>query len=435
MIGFDIHQVVVGQLRTATDAIPNVRCELFLNRVDTTLLKAEVYDLSGTNAGRFLKNFMGRDAIFESGGQNGKIRFTGVVTGGQFDSTSDRIGTILVFDYEETWFVNADPITNVTLVYDLTPIQMFKRRRIVTKDDEKGLLLGWRRGLNPDNDSWDDESVVYPTPIGDIIFYPGLVFAEEPNGGFIVRDQLKAMIRLAGDSIDVRGQKKRVDDTIGHYLAAISFLENRRCNWFGAEISARGKSGKGFVSTSYRRVAGYNYSESQHIEKYFKDYASLVPVVVEKWKLLDQSARSNLDKAVAQMLFGTGREQSTENQLVYWHSCLDIVIKAISDPKTRNSKSEGFSRKLILACEHLDISWKDLYPYVSREKVFSDEKADFHITQYRNAIIHEGLYPEIREYNDLVAENARAKVLMERLVMGVLGLYNKDSPVGKYRIF
>jgi hypothetical protein len=150
--------------------------------------------------------------------------------------------------------------------------------------------------------------------------------------------------------------------------------------------------------------------------------------------LLDQSVRSHLDKAVSQMIYGAGRNQSIENQLVYWHSCLDIVIKAVSLLKGRIRKAEGFSRGLVTACEDLDIPWNDLYPYLSREQVLSEEKMNCHITQYRNQIIHEGTYPEPDQYPELMLENLRAKALMERLVMGVLGMYHKDSPVGKYRI-
>ena len=435
MSAFDLHQVVVGDLRTSNDAIPNIRCEVFLNRIDTTNLRAEVYDIIGTNAGRFLKNFIGQQVEFETIGEDGRIGFKGVVTGGQIASGSDRIGTISISEYDETWYVDRNPITSVSFAYYLAPVQIFKRRRLVCQHDTKGLLVGWRGGLNPDDNSWDEESVVYPTGIADIVFYPGLVFADEPNGDVTVREQLKAQVKLTGNPVDILTARRSVDESIASVLDVISFLEQRRCNWLKVETDARGEGGKGFLSTSYRQIATNEYSESQHIDRHFRDYQRIVPTIVEKWKLLEKSVRSDLDKAVAQMIYGAGKNQSIENQLVYWHSCLDILIRAVSGLKGRSRKSEGFSRSLICTCEDLEIPWNDLYPYLRREQVFSEEKMDFLITIYRNRIIHEGAYPEADQYPEVILENSRAKALVERLVMGLLGLYHKDSPVGKCRNF
>lgn len=435
MNGFEIHQVVFGDLRAAKSTLEGIRCEVFLNRLNTTGLRAEVYDVSGSSAGRFLKDFMSREVVFEAIGPDGKIRFNGTVASGQVASGSDLIGTISIEHYEETWIVNHDPITQLSVVFYLTPSQIFRRRRLVTQHDFKGLLLGWRGGLDSSDETWDDDSVTYQSSMGDLVFYPGLVFADEPGGGVVVRDQLKVSAALNGERLDVSHQFNLISERLGRFLDVMSFLEQRRCDWFRAEIDARGQGGKGFVTSVYKRLPNYEYSDSQHIRTHVMDYVSLIPKVVEKIEILEGPLRTNIDKAIVQMLYGAGAKQSIENQLVYWHSCLDILLKTILSRDPASRKPEGFSRKLIVACESVGVQWNDLYPYLSREEVFSSGKKDFLITRYRNQIIHEGLYPESEEYGDLIAENARAKALVERLIMGLLGLYDKECPVGKYRDF
>jgi hypothetical protein len=311
---------------------------------------------------------------------------------------------------------------------------MFKRRRLVTQHDLKGLLLGWRGALDPNDNSWQDDTVPYDTEAGRIVFYPGVAFADTSDDSTVVREQLKIVAALTGDLTHIKSTRKVLDQIVGQYLHMASFFEQHLCDWFRVDIEGRGNEEKGFSLSSYKRLAATKSFELYHIKKYAGQYASLLPIAVKKFNFLAEAVRTNVDKAINQMLYGASSDQSIENKLVYLHSCLDIMIKTVGDSKDWLQKSEGFSRKLVLACEDTGIQWLDLYPYLNKQAIFSNEKVDFRINQYRNQIIHEGTYPEFNQYQELTEENSRARALFERLVMAVLGMYDQNSPIGQLRI-
>lgn len=428
------NRVLIGTLKAESRSLENIRCEVHLNSHDTSTMKADIYDLDGTSAFRFMKDFMGKHVVFQSSTDNEEITFKGTVISGQISDSSDRIGSVRINDYQQNLYLNREPLVTASLMYYLTPIEMFKRTGMRVFHDVRGLLFGYDDWTNEEKPVWKDESRSYPTKVGELVFYPGLIFEEDEGANVTVMDQAKVMISLKSENIVLDSTRVAIESILRDYLHIVSCLENRFVHWFRCDIDARSTNGKGMVATIYRRIPKWDYRDNQYVERNSEGYRQLLPKLVERYVALDPRQRLELDKAIRQVLVAAKPDQPVDTELIYWHSCLDILLKALSGDKALKRRGLGFSRKLVLACEDANIEWNDLYKYVTRDEIFSDElKSDFRITTIRNNMIHQGNYPSGEEFAEVFAENNRAATLAERMILRILGLDYRDSPVGKFR--
>ena len=434
MSDLEKNRVLYGVLKSASYALENIRCEVNLNPLQPSTMTANIFDVQGTNSFRFMKDFMGQEVTFECSSESEQIIFAGVVTSVQSSGTTDKIGAVRIDSYRQDFFLNREPIVSATFVYYLTPVDMFKRTRMMCSHDMRGLLFGYDDYTDEKSPIWKEESHSYSTNVGQLVFYPGLVFDEDDTGNVIVREQLKVAITVKEQEIDVETLKSSIEKTLEDYLYIISFLEGKFLYWFYSEIDARALSGKGFVSNVYKRIPIWEYGKSQYLERYAKEYRQIVPGLVTKYISLADQKKLDLDKAIKQLLVASKPAQPIDTELIYWHSCLDILLKAISGESVVERKYIAFSRKLVLACEEANIEWVDLYPYVKRDEIFSDDvRADFRITTLRNNMIHEGNYPDPQQFGEVIAENSRAAALAERMILSILGVDYRNSPAGGFR--
>jgi hypothetical protein len=433
---FEKGRVLYGSLRAGTKEIENIRCEVKLNRVDSSEMRADLYDTQGIVGSRFLIDFFGKEVSFVDSNDEELIQIDGFIASGESSGHSDKLGTLRIQGYREDFFLNHDPIVEATYRYYLTDIIMFRRKNPKQLDAMYGLLVGWDFWSEPQTPKWRKETYAFKTGIGELNFYPALLFADVDKKTTQARDQMMAQIVVTGANINVNQIRVEAQGVLETYLHAMSFLESRVVDWFCCEVDARSKNGRGMVSTTYKRIPRLEYNPDtlgHYIDRNCQAYYKVLPSIVDKYARLESGKKSELDKAIAQMLIGTEPRQSVEIELIYWHSCLDILIKLISSEKTAERKNLGFSKRLVLACEDMFIEWADLYPYITREKIFSDEKSDFKITSFRNNMIHEGKYPDAEEYGEIFCEIARARALTERMIMKTIGVDYKNTPIGKYR--
>jgi hypothetical protein len=433
---FEKERVLYGSLRAGTKEIMNIRCEVKLNRVDSSEMRADLYDTQGTIGSRFLIDFFGKEVCFVSSSDEELIQIDGFIASGQASGDSDKLGTLRIERYREDFFVTHDPTVEATYRYYLTDIIMFRRKNPKQLDTMYGLLVGWDFWSEPQTPKWRKETYAFKTGAGELNFYPGLLFADVDKKTTQVCDQMMAQVMVTGANINVDEIRLEVQGILETYLHAISFLEGRVVDWFCCDVNARSENGRGMVSTAYKRIPGLEYNLDtlgHYIDRNCQAYQRVLPSIVDKYGRLESGKKSELDKAIAQMLIGTQPRQSVEIELIYWHSCLDILTKLVSGEKAIERKNLGFSKRLVLACEDINVEWAELYSYMNREKIFSDEKSDFKITTFRNNMIHEGKYPDLEEYDDVFSEIARARALSERMIMKTIGVEYKDTPIGKFR--
>jgi len=427
--------VLFGGLKRKDIGIEVVRAEVFLDPLNTSDLRADIYDIDGNASYKLMKFGFGEPWEFESKSTRQTTRFVGTVNGVQSSSTSDKIATIGIREFRTEYLIESCPIIKITLRFFLEPIQIFERARQVVRHDTKGLLFGWNDWKEANIETWEDEEFSYETTLGKLIFYPGLVFSDKVEDSFEVREQTKAWFVVSGQNLLVDETFAQAERVLDSYLRMVSFFEKRFLGWRYSEIDARGEKGKGIVVEKYQWRPGITYQSSQHIKTNQAKYRSQLKLLVDRYLMSKDNVREEIDKAIRQMVIGNRPDQAVESKLIYWHSALDIHIKIVAGEKAREQRYEAFSKKLVLACEDAGIVWTDLYPYLTRERIFSEEKADFLITSLRNAMIHEGKYPDSKEYNQVFQENARAEALAERMVMRILGVDYEGTPVGEFRGF
>jgi|GEM_PF-3676089 len=379
---------------------------------------------------------MGKEVTFISEDANEEVRFLGSVSGARLGGGSDKIGTIRIQEYSETFHVVRNKITKLTFDYHLTPIEMFKARKAIkTLHGSRGLLFGWDSWSDEENPKWVDEDFVFQTETGPITFYPGFVFEDHNDSETTVKDQTKARFVIEGDDLHFQSEKAKVEEALEIFLRIISFLEGRFTGWFYCDVNATGKSGKGFVSEIFKRVRVFEYQRNNHVDRHCGSYAELLPKIVDRYQKLLAPIKNQLGRAMIQMRIATRPDQPVDTELIYWHSSLDILVKCLLDVAGKEERPKGFSRKLVVACESKGIEWTDLFPYLKKEEIFSDDiKADFSITRFRNNMIHEGIYPSEEEVPEFMEENARACALVERMVMSILGLEYRGTPIGVFRM-
>jgi hypothetical protein len=428
---FEKRRVVYGTLKSGDQVLQGLRCEIYLNEVRTSDMKAEVFDLTGSIGARFVRDFLGREVSFRASGE--QITYTGSVVSGQLGGGSDQVGTIRLDKYVEDIYLNREPLGNAIFIFHVTPTDLFARRRGLEFNSQRGLLAGWDFWSDEKNPKWTSEEFSYGTATGDLTFYPGFVFAEADGRNVVVRDQMMSRSQIAGSNLSIEEKQKEITDALDLYLHIISLLERRFVDWFCIRIDARGESGKGMIRTVYRNVRTHDYPVDHYIQNNASSYRRLLEEISKAYQSLTREKRLDFDKAIKQMLIGTAPKQSVEIKLIYWHSCLDILIKILAADRWKERKQQGFTRNLVLACEDAGIDWMDLYGYVRRDDIFSETKADLKITTFRNNMIHEGVYPSDEEYRDVFAENSRAAALFERMMMSMMGLDYRQTPLGKLR--
>lgn len=433
MTGFTKDWIVYGSLKSDGIELENVRCEIHLNRLDTSEMTADLFDTEGI-VGNKLCEMMSKKVDFTGNNIHEGVRMNGQLIGISQGGNSDRIGRLQIFQYEETFLIHDTPLNSISFLYHITPCDIFSRKRMMLSHDMKGLLFGYNKWTDGDQELWKEDDTWYETNIGKFCFYPGLVFSEQSDGSYIVKEQLKVVVTVSGECLDYQKIKFEVQEKLKTFLHILSVIEGKFVNWFYCEVDARGETTKGFVSELYKRTPNNKYRKSEHLETYALKYKETLPIIVEKYSQLQDNTKTELDKAFKQALVASVPKTTVETKLLYWHSCLDILVY-IAGPGVGERRRMGFSKSLVVTCEKLNIGWNDLYPYIIRDEIFSDQKADFKITTFRNNMIHWGVYPTDKEYQEVFNENSRAVTLFERMITKIMGLDYAETPLGKYRQF
>jgi hypothetical protein len=433
MRGFTKDRVLYGTLRDPNIEIVNLRCELHFNCLDTSNMTAELFDTEGVHDEQ-MDALMLNEVEFISKNDYEEILMNGQVIEVSSGSNSDRIGRMSVRRYQEIYHVHKNSISSISFLFHITPSDIFERKRIKMSHDMKGLLFGYNNWTNVEKDNWKEDDIWYDTKMGRLCIYPGLIFEEQSDGTNIVKEQLKAFIKVTGDSLEYTKVKQDVEDVLKTYLHMLSVLEGKFTNWFYCEVDARGEKKKGFIADIYKSVALNKYNNSDHLKFNANKYKDILPIIVEAYTNLSEDKKGELDKAIRQSLIASAPRSTMEARLIYWHSCLDILIH-LAGPSITDRRRIGFSRSLVITCENLHINWNDLYSYITKDEIFSDRKADFRITTFRNNMIHLGIYPESKEYDEIFAENLRAAYLFERIFMRIIGVEYDNTPIGEYREF
>ncbi len=427
---FDHRYIAYGNLIFENTMLEGVRCEIVVNDLDTSTMRATISAIPNGIAD--LNMFTGLNQIVDFESSDGRVhlslRFAAMTISGE----SDEFLSFTIQECTEEFTYNtSDPRTTHFSFYIPEPY-IYKRRNIITQHAQKGYMSGWRgRGrFEPAESQWKDEEYLLETSMGTFFFVPSFEFKKVVFGdreAVVVFDQMKVQItKEFEDSTPSTRLQQNVFSLLREVLQILSFLENEKLEWHYCKIIGRDE--KGSITSAkhiYREVTGsrYRLRNANHLQHHRAQYQLLESKMVSSYANLTEADKKDIDRVIDRLLIACSSE-TIESQLLYLHSCLDILWKS------GGGKGNCFAKKLISACENMQVNWLDLYPALTSEAV--QEGADFPINVIRNEMLHEGGVPG--DYDQAVDEHRNALALCERLVAKRLGVSYEGTGFGQKRI-
>ncbi|MBL7961814.1 hypothetical protein JNL27_16390, partial [bacterium] len=210
---------------------------------------------------------------------------------------------------------------------------------------------------------------------------------------------------------------------IEDFLIILSLIEGDFINWYyciGSEHSLAGfplseielfQLAVKIKKTNFDSIRYHRFRKSlQKLHRYL--------TLLYSQKNVDD--KKSIKKLIEKFVIAS-RTSAVDTRLIYWHSCLDVIIKKC------DGKGKSFSHKLIDACKNMNIEWLDIYVGITEESL--DLKAEFPLNRIRNEILHDGIYPD--DYGEVIKENRNARALCERFITQIIGADYRDTGFGK----
>ncbi len=206
-------------------------------------------------------------------------------------------------------------------------------------------------------------------------------------------------------------------------LFAVSLLEGDSIYWKIENLSLRGKDG-GRIATrlTYRWAMPHSdqffaVNRGQPIE-----LRKLLPQIVNSYFELTSDKRNTFSQAMHVYQLAC-IASVIEVQFVYWFACLDFLKKQTRVDHRVHPKGKHFSEKLKIACEQQGIEIEDLGLRRS-----SKMPEMYRFVEIRNDYMHDGLMVE--DYSEMITERTKLKALAERLILKLLGIDYRETPLG-----
>lgn len=419
---FDKRYVFTGELYNSKSSVENIRCEVTLNEIDTSSLFASIIVLKPSTV-EIEKLLNSREGINIRSKESG--RYFEILGGGynhQMSSTEGETFKVSVKRCMYQEFYSDDNPQKVYYRFHISPSQIFCRINSITFHYKKGLISGWQEK----NKGWEDEKYTLTNNLGIISFEPSFVFTEIKDdaykeGSYLVKEQLIIMHELILNSPYKENYLDKVEESVNDYLKIISFLESRRLEWFYLNVFAQSKNPyPDFEKHIYKKSTLNSLGKINiHYAINRGAYQKLLPIIVDRYQLLNKTIRKNVDKILDRFLVAVTHDK-IDTCIIYWHSCLDLLIKEIV------GTNKPFDLKLIKACLKSNVEWLDLFPYLSEEYIKRGNKSL--VNKIRNEIIHEGKYPD--NYSTIRKELRSVRALCERLILKLIGIDYKNTCVG-----
>ncbi|TSA19400.1 hypothetical protein D4R75_09695 [bacterium] len=428
---FEKRYILYGRLESGGTDLGTGRCELITNKLDTSSMTATISSSSGSFA--LMLNLVGTsDSLkFSSEDEQESILIEGRFPAVSSQAYSDEILRFKVDDCTFRRKYEEGACDKVQLSYYIPGSQVYSRKRGPTKHFRRGLLYGWEgwkkeMGSHETSPEWLDERNFVPCEIGSVSFSPITLFQECVIDGIetiLAIDQLTLECEVSGSSLSLSDTSEKMNQLVEKYLSTLAVLEGDFFNWsYCSYTSSSGGTTLKEVK-HYRRVPGRKNSKDRSpILTNRKNLQQLHIDLTLSYAAMSDEKRGRIDKVIERFLIASTTRE-TDTRLVYWHSCLDVLIKEF------DGSGKSFSHRLLDACCKAKVDWTDLYPGISETTL--DEKAEFPINKVRNDMLHHGVYPD--DYDIIFGETRKARALCERLIASLLGVQLKETGFGSLR--
>jgi hypothetical protein len=430
---FDERYILYGKLENSLGVIGDCRCEINTNELDLEAWSATVSVFQGSQAA-LAKSMTDPNGItFISNDPSEEIKVKGARPSISYGSYNDEI---LKFDITELYIKkqhkDGTP-DKLYLTYYIPAVLLYEKRNIVSRHHSKGYLngwLGWKKEIEGIDiqDEWINEQYVIPSPVGTLKISPVFLFKDTDIEGFkttIIVNQLIIEGEIENPSMSLDAAKCEMEKTIDDYMTTLSLIEADKIDWY----YCRGyTSNQGTIEEAqYFKRSIKRMNPEFYAPRYRLHSDALKKLHINLTKCLScktDSERATISKIIDRFVIAS-RVPAFDTKLIYWHSCLDVLIK--------ECKGEGksYNHKVIDACIKIGIEWLDIYPEMTINSL--EQRAEFPFNRIRNKMIHDGEHPD--DYSEVFSELPRIKALCERIITKIIGVDYKNTGFGMVEKF
>lgn len=423
---FDERYILYGSLENSSGSLGNCRCEINMNEIDLEAWNATVSVFQGSQLA-LTKSMTDPSGItFISKGANEEVRVKGAIPSISYGSYNDEI---LKFDIHELYIHKRHregTANKISFTYYIPAVLLYEKRNMVSHHYRKGYLngwLGWKKEIdNVDvQDEWINEQYIIPSPVGTLTISPVFLFKDINIEGVkttIVVDQLIIESEINDPLVSLDTAKKEIEKGIDDYMTTLSLLEADKIDWYYCRGNA---SNQGTIDEiQYYKRSIKRLNPEFYAPRYRLHSDTLKKLHIDLTKCL--ASKSDEERAVIYKIIErfilASRIPAVDTKLIYWHSCLDVLVKVC--------KGEGrsYNHKVIDACNKIGIDWLDIYPEMTIESL--EQKGEFPFNRIRNKMVHDGEHPD--DYSEVFGELPKIKALCERIITKIIGVdYNKTG--------
>ncbi len=419
----------VGDLTVSNNILENINCELTINTYDTNTMEVKVIPSQGSLL--FVFDSLKHNAPIQI--KSKEMRVEIILDVGmpsmEINSKTGYTATFVVYKC-----VIIDHLTDqfnpnkIHCSAHISHSSIFERKRSFTNHYTRGILAGWHEKKENDlhKDIWEKEEHSYKTNLGFLYIVPSFVFGEFKFDEKIEKakflfDQIYLFLVLKHKELDGVYIEDNFIKNLDDFLILLSFLEGEFIEWKSMAISYSCGAKLLKEKKIYRRTRN-KFDSDKNENHYRRNHESYQYIINDLFISLQNQETETYDeiiRIITRFLIAS-TQKIFDTQLIYYHSCLDIIIKYY------NASGRSFSHKLVDCCLRNSIQWLDLFPYVTIESL--ENKNEFLINKVRNDMLHHGIYP--RDYKQVQMEMFRIRALIERLICKMLNVDCKNNGVG-----
>jgi predicted RNA-binding protein with RPS1 domain len=426
---FNEHYKFIGDLITNEKMLENIICEFTINTYDTRTMEVKVTPTQGSFLFVFESVKLRAPILIKSKRMRNEIILDVGMPSLEINSKTGHTATFIVYQCTFNNYYKDELIPNKIHCSAMIPHSaIFERRRAITNHYAKGILAGWRERKEREKvfDSWENEEYSYKTDIGFLKIIPSFIFGEfaiEENhekAKFLVDQTYLSLVVKKNSLINFNIENKFVKN-LNDFLKILSFLEGESLDWRSMNIHYS-LSNRKLKETKIFNKSNEMYDANKNKNYYRMNRITYGNIITELFLSLqkqDVNTYNEVTRVIDRFLIAS-TQMVEDTQLIYWHSCLDIIIKYF------NSIGKSFSHKLIDCCKKNNVEWLDLFPTVTSESL--DNKNEFPINKIRNDMIHYGIYPKDSEL--IFTEMYKTRALCERLICKMLKVNYKNKGLG-----
>jgi hypothetical protein len=428
---FDNRRILYGALFSGNVHLGDCRAEVITSELDCEAQQLTITAFEGSFAD--LVRARKTDEYFEFKNQSGNehTAIKGDFPAISWGDSHDEVLRLKVIDYSEHHQIREEPSSICSFGYHIPPSEIYERSGFKSKHYKKGLLYGWEGWKREDDKKYPSDEWIQTTyPISSTELKasctPAVLFAETSIDGIestVVVDDMVLEITGPSDGISLPEAKLRVDVWVEDFLKTLSFLEGRRVLWHASSAistNANGASVEELKSFKYLPRPRKATPDINRIHRMNSNLRSFHGILLEAYRHLDSVKKATTEKLIDRFLIARSAA-AVDTRLIYWHSCLDVLIK-----EHHIDTREPFSRRLWNLLLLSKVEWKDIYPEISQAHI--DNKGEFPINTLRNKMLHEGEYPD--DYSPVFEEIRRARALCERLISAFIGVDCSNAGFG-----